>query len=472
MQKNNPSSEVYETDEQHSPLSEIIQGQDVIHKDQILQIQSCIHEKDCDQLVELIEGLHNADLADVLETLPIKDCLDFISLLGDQFDSEILSFLEDDVRDELIKNLDMRSLATAVENLDSDNAVDIVEELEDVEKEELFQFLPARERDVIQEALSYPEDTAGRMVHKEVVVLPFFWSVGETIDYLREEAELPEQFYEIYVVDAKFRPVGVLHLSQILRNKRSSSISELMSTQYHPIQASTDQEHAADMFRQYGLVSAPVINEEGILLGEITVDDIFPVIDEEAQEDMLKLAGVQEQQIYNAAFEITRSRFSWLFVNLLTAILASVVIGFFEATIEKLVALAILMPIVASMGGNAGTQTLAVAVRAIATKRINKRNVFRVAKKEVLAGFFNGVLFSIIMAVIAYLWFTDPLISFVIASAMITNLIIAGLSGFSIPFLLHKMKVDPAVASPVILTTITDVVGFFSFLGLASLIMT
>lgn len=471
LRDNSTKNPVKDFNENHSPLPELGEADHLLDQSQLEFVKECIDEDNREDLLRLVDELHKADFADLLECLSKDERLACVKLLDDQFDADILSHLEDDVRDDLVRDFDAKSLANAVESLESDDAVDLVEELEESEKIKLYKFLPSRDRDLIEEALSYPEDSAGRMIHREVVVLPVFWNIGETIDYLRQESKLPDQFYEIYVVDAKFRPVGVLHLNKILCNKRSVKIAEIMSKKYSPIPATTDQEQVADLFRQYGLVSAPVINEQGVLLGEITVDDIFPVIDDEAQEDMFKMAGVTESEIYSAAIETTRSRFSWLFVNLLTAILASIVIAFFEATIEKLVALAILMPIVASMGGNAGTQTLTVAVRALATGKLNHHNAWRIANKEILVGLFNGMIFATVIGIISYIWFVDLTIAWVIGFAMLFNLLIAGLSGFFIPFFLVKLNIDPAVASPVILTTITDVIGFLSFLGLATLVL-
>ena len=457
--------------DKHEPLSELTAEKSLIGVEDVQFISEALYDMDRKAIFHYIEPFHKADIADLIEQLPSDQRVEFVRVLGQKFDPEILNCLDDDIREKLINNLDVQSLAKAVEKLESDEAVDIIEDLEEESKQQLYQFISEKNRLLIEEALSFPDESAGRMMHREIVVLPSFWTVGDTIDFLRQESALPDNFYEIFVVDAKFQPVGVLHLSTILKNKRSLCIADLMSKKYYPVSANMDREVVADMFRQYRLVSAPVVNDEGRLVGEITVDDIFPVIDEEADEDLMKMAGVSDDNLYGAAFYTARTRFSWLLINLATAILASIVIAFFEATIEKVVALAVLMPIVASMGGNAGTQTLAVSVRALATKRINNRNAFKIVTKETLVGFFNGIAFSLLVGLVSWLWFSDKVIAFVIAISMIINMIVAGIFGLIIPLALQKYKIDPAVASPVILTTVTDIVGFFSFLGLAAWII-
>ena len=310
-------------------------------------------------------------------------------------------------------------------------------------------------------------------MQREIVTVPSHWTVGETIDYMRDAAEgeddiLPTSFYDIFVVDPTHKPVGAIHLSHLLRSKRPVRVSELMQTELKLIPVTMDQEDVAFLFRQRDLVSAPVVDEANRLVGAITIDDVVDVIHEEHEEDMLAMAGVGEVDLYDAAMDTTKARFRWLLVNLFTAILASLVIGLFETTLQQIVALAILMPIVASMGGNAGTQTLTVAVRALATRELTSTNAYRVIGKELLVGVINGVIFAVITGVIAWLWFQSPEIGVIIGLAMIVNMVVAGLAGASIPLLLDKAGIDPAIASSVFLTTITDVVGFFAFLGLAA----
>ncbi|MEE8622288.1 MAG: magnesium transporter, partial [Alphaproteobacteria bacterium] len=330
---------------------------------------------------------------------------------------------------------------------------------------------------LLEEGLSWPEDSAGRLMQSELVAVPSFWTVGETIDFLRQAAErdseeLPEEFYDIFVVDPKHKPVGTIPLSRLLRTKRPVKLSDLMMPDMRLVPVEMDQEAVAFLFRRYDLASAPVVDEAGRLVGVITVDDVLDVIDEEAEEDIMRLGGVVETDLYRAVLDTTKSRFSWLVVNLATAIVASIVIGFFEVTIRQIVALAVLMPIVASMGGNAGTQTLTVAVRALAMKELTASNTLRAVGKEVLVGGFNGVLFAVLMGIVAWLWFASPAIGLVIAAAMVINLLVAGLAGVAIPLGLERTGVDPAVASGVVLTTVTDVVGFLAFLGLAALFLT
>ena len=324
----------------------------------------------------------------------------------------------------------------------------------------------------METALSYPQDSAGRLMQREIVTVPENWRVGDTIDYMRARAaQLPRDFYDIFVVDDERYPVGVLPLSRLMRSRRPIEVSDIMQRVFLSISLTTDQEDVAHVFRKYGLVSAPVVDEDGRLVGVITVDDVVDVIQEEAEEDIMHLGGVREDDFYAAVFDTTHTRFSWLLINLGTAIVASIVIGLFDAVIERVVALAVLMPIVASMGGNAGTQTLTVAVRALAMKELTPTNAARIVVKEVLVGGVNGLLFAIVMGLVAWLWFGDPALGGIIAAAMIINLLIAGFAGTVVPIALDRLKIDPAIASTVVLTSVTDVVGFLAFLGLGALVL-
>ena len=333
--------------------------------------------------------------------------------------------------------------------------------------------IPATDRALIEEGLAYPEDSAGRLMQRELVAIPTFWTVGETIDHMRRSAEdrpdaLPNDFYDIFVVDPGYRPVGSIPLSRLLRTRRPVPLTDIMQTEMRVIDTNTDQEDVAFLFRQRDLTSAPVVDGGGRLAGVITIDDVVDVIDEEYEDDIMRLGGVIQDDLYSAAVETVRSRFTWLLVNLGTAIVASLVIGLFDATIEQMVALAVLMPIVASMGGNAGTQTLTVAVRALAMKELTAANAMRVIGKEILVGAVNGVLFAILTGLVAWAWFSSLPIALIIGLAMIINMIVAAFAGALIPLALERAGVDPAVASGVFLTTVTDVVGFFAFLGLAA----
>ncbi len=439
-------------------------------------IVEALSEGDSGRVKDFVGSLHHADAADLLERLSPENRHALIEAIRDDFDPEILSELDDAVRDGIIEQLGVEEAAAAVAELESDDAVQVIEELGEDEQKQLLEAIPAGDRTLIQESLAYPEDSAGRLMQRELVTVPTYWTVGETIDFMRESAEredgsMPEVFYDIFVVDPAHKPIGAIPLSKLLRSTRPIPVTEIMESEMKLIPAVMDQEEVAFLFRQRDLVSAPVVDDGGRLVGAITVDDVVDVIDEEYEEDIMRLGGVSEDDLYDAAVETTRSRFSWLLVNLCTAILASVVIGYFEGTIDQIVALAILMPIVASMGGNAGTQTMTVAVRALAMKELTTTNTMRVIGKELLVGGINGVLFAILTGAVTWFWFGSAVIGIVIALAMVINLVVAGLAGTSIPILLERNGIDPAVASSVLLTTITDVVGFAAFLGLAAWII-
>ena len=421
----------------------------------------------------LVDPLHPADIADLLQSLPTEGRHALVDVLRADFPSEVLSELDETVLDEVVDYLGVDKLAEALSDLDSDDAVEVVQELEADEQREVLDAIPVGDRTFIEEGLTFPEDSAGRLMQRELVSVPEFWTVGETIDFLRRTADededsLPDVFYDIFVVDPAHHPVGAVSLSRLLRNKRPVRVADIMTTELHAIPVTMDQEEIAFLFRQRDLVSSPVVDADGRLVGAITVDDVVDVIDEEHEEDIMRLGGVQEGDLYSAITETTRLRFMWLLLNLATAIIASMVIGLFEATIQQMVALAVLMPIVASMGGNAGTQTMTVAVRALSTRELGPTNALRVIGKEVLVGGFNGVLFALITGIVAWGWFDSPAVGVVIGLAMVINMVVAGLAGTTIPLILERVGIDPAVGSSVFLTTVTDVVGFLSFLGLAA----
>ena len=332
----------------------------------------------------------------------------------------------------------------------------------------ILQKIPQIDREELQLSLNYPDDSAGRLMSLDFVSAPPYWNVGEVIDYFRKNKELPNEFYEIYLIDPYFKPIATLSLSNILKSNRSNKLENLKSNHFVTIPATMDKELVAHEFERFDLVSAPVIDENDRLIGVITADDIVDVIKDEAGEDIKFLGGVGDENITDNVLKVSRGRFSWLFINLLTAILASIVIGIFDATIQEMVALAILMPIVASMGGNAGTQTLTIAVRSLSTRELVPLNYKRIINKEILVSFYNGMFFAIIIGVLSALWFSNLSLGAVLAFAMVLNMVIAGLSGILIPLSLNKVGIDPAIASTVFLTTITDVVGFFVFLGLAA----
>ncbi len=408
-------------------------------------------------------------MTDLLELLSPDERTALHDIIGDDFDADVLSELDETVRDEINDHMDSDDLAAFVADLESDDAFHIIEDLDSEEQQKVLDAIPGAERALIEEGLAYPDDSAGRLMQRELVNVPAHWTVGRTIDFMRDDTEgLPEVFYDIFVVDPRHRPVGSIPLSQLLKTKRPILAADIMETEMKLIPVATDQEDVAFLFRQRDLVSAPVVNEGGRLVGAITVDDVVDVIHEEHEEDIMLLGGVPVDNLYSAAVDTTRSRFSWLLVNLATAILASATIGLFEATIEQMVALAVLMPIVASMGGNAGIQTLTVAVRALATKEITSTNALRVIGKELIMGGFNGILFAVITGIVAWAWFANPTLAVVIAMVMVVNMVVVRLADSTIPIILERAGHDPAIASGVFLTTMTDVIGFFTFLGLAA----
>ncbi|WP_299616855.1 magnesium transporter [Pelagibius sp.] len=457
-----------ERDDSDPWLPEVQPESYAISGELVRAVSEALEANDEAEAQRIAADLHEADLADLLENLDRDDRPRLIRILGDDFDLEVLTYLDTSLREEIIEALEPRQLADSLSDMDSDDAVDIFEDLDEEAQREILEALPRADRLVLEESLSFPEDSAGRIMQREVLAVPSTWTVGQTIDYMRASKDLPDDFYDLYIVDPKHQPIGFVPLSRAMRTRRPIPLVDIMSDDMRVVPIEMDQEEVAYLFRQYGLVSAPVVDTAGRLVGVVTVDDVVHVIDEEAEEDLLKLAGVQEADLYSAVLDTTRSRFSWLLINLFTAVAASVVIAVFEDTIERIVALAVLMPIVASMGGNAGTQTLTVAVRALAMRDLSAGNAWRFVGRELLVGVANGLMFALLAGILAWLWFDAPLIGGVIAAAMVINLVVAALSGALVPIGLEKVGVDPAVASSVVLTTVTDVIGFFAFLGLAT----
>ncbi|MEM5582501.1 magnesium transporter [Roseibium sp. AS2] len=435
----------------------------------IAAVEAAIQENDGDALGALAADLHEADTGDLLETLKTEDRAAFVRLLGDDFDYTALTEIDEAVRLQLLEDLPHDVIAEGLEDLDSDDAVYILEDLDEDDQAAILEELPYADRAQLQKALDYPEDSAGRRMQSEFIAVAPFWTVGQTIDYMREARDLPDSFYEIYVVDPAFKLLGSVHLDKILRTKRKEKVTSIMQESRQAVLATEDQEEVARRFERYNLVSSAVVDENDRLVGVLTVDDIVDVIQEEAEEDLRALAGVGDEEISDSVVTIARSRLAWLVVNLGTAVLASVVIALFEDTIEAMVALAVLMPIVASMGGNAGTQTMTVAVRGIATQELSARNMMRVLNREILVSALNGVVLALLIGLTAWLWFASPGLGVVIAGAIVINMLFAGLSGLLIPIALDKVGADPAIASSVFVTTVTDIVGFFAFLGIAAL---
>ncbi|AXI53914.1 magnesium transporter [Sulfitobacter sp. JL08] len=426
---------------------------------------------DRETLTRLMEPLHAADIADLLEQINSYDRARLIRLYDREFDGEILTELDESIREEVIAVLNPQILADAVRELESDDVVDLVEDLDEPQQEAILGALDDADRVAVQQALSYPEYSAGRLMQREVVMAPEHWTVGEAIDYIRSSEHLPEQFYHIVLVDPRMHPVGNVTLGRLMGSARKVKLRDIMEDVFQIIPVDQDEGDVAYAFNQYHLISAPVIDENGRLVGVITIDDAMAVLDEEHEEDILRLAGVGESSLSDSIFETTRQRLPWLVVNLGTAILASIVIAQFEGTLQSLVALAILMPIVASMGGNAGTQSLTVAVRAIATRDLTGSNIWRVIRREAAVGLINGLVFAVMMGVVSLIWFGSPALGMVIALAMIINLLVAGLAGIAIPVVMERVGIDPALASGTFVTTVTDVVGFMAFLGMASMVL-
>ncbi|MFZ4806298.1 MAG: magnesium transporter [Hyphomicrobiaceae bacterium] len=440
-----------------SPTRELVDG-----------VSQALEAGDDASVKSLIDGLRPPDLADLIELLEPDDRVRLIEALGQETDFEFFSELDPAVRDQLSEALPNATLARAVEALDTDDAAYVIESLEASDQREILEQLPVGDRSALERNLEYPEETAGRLMQADFVAVAPFWSVGRVIDHMRDADDLPDTFQEIYVVDPGFKVLGSVDLSRLLRSRRDVIISEIMDRDREGVLATADQEEVGRQFERYGLVSAPVVDANNRLVGVLTVDDVVEVIEQEADEDMRAMAGVGDESLSDTVRHVTPSRFWWLLINLGTAIVASLVIGLFDATIEKMVALAVLMPIVASMGGNAGTQTMTVAVRALATRNLTPANTARVVVREAAVGLINGVAFATAMAVIAVIWFGSLGLGLVIAAAMVINLVAAALAGILIPLALDRKGYDPAVSSSVFVTTVTDVVGFFSFLGLAA----
>ena len=430
-----------------------------------------LDRNDRDEMMAEMEPLHPADIADMLEQISPDDRHRLIALYGKDFDGDILSELDEGLREEVISVLHPNVLADAVRDLESDDVVDLVEDLEEDAQEAILSTLEDADRVAVEKSLAYPEFSAGRLMQSDVVMGPEHWTVGEAIDYMRKTEELPDDFYHMVLVDAKMRAVGHVTLGKILGAPREKLLTDLLEPGFRTFKVDESESDVAYAFNQYHMISAPVIDEHERVVGVITIDDAMNVLDEEHEEDIMRLAGVGEGSLADKVIETVRARLPWLAVNLITAILASLVIAQFEATIAQFVALAVLMPIVASMGGNAGTQSLTVAVRAIATRDLTGANVWRVIRREIYVGLANGLIFAVIMGVVGVVWFGSPALGVVIAAAMIINLVIAGLAGVGVPVVLEKIGVDPALASGAFVTTVTDIVGFFAFLGLAAMVL-
>jgi magnesium transporter len=437
----------------------------------ISDVLEAVGNEDASAIEILLEPLHAADIAHLIEQIDNKDRRELLTVWKGVVDGDVLSELDESLREEVIESLAPAELAEAVRELESDDVVDLVEYLDEEQQSAVLQWLAGPDRAAVEKALAYPEESAGRHMQVEIVRAPEHWTVGEAIDFLRSGVELPEQFYHVILVDPRMKAIGYATLGRILSSARSAKLRDIAEESFRTFHVAQPASEVAHAFNHYHLISAPVVDDDDRIMGVITIDDAMTLLDEEHEEDILRLAGVGDGSLSDSVFETTMQRLPWLAVNLVTAILASLVIAIFEDTIAGLVALAVLMPIVASMGGNAGTQSLTVAVRAIATRDLTSSNVWRVIRKEVVVGFLNGLLFAVVMGVIGWLWFDTMMLGVVIGLAMVINLVVAGLAGTVVPVLLEKIGIDPALASGAFVTTVTDVVGFFAFLGLAAMVL-
>ena len=453
------------------PAEEARTGDGGTAAERVEAVSAALAAKDVAFVRGLAGGLRAPDLADLIELLAPGERIALVQALGPALDLEVLSELDETVRDQLSEALPRELLARAVTELETDDAAYVMEGLEEGEKQELLDRMPWSDRAALQRNLEYPEQTAGRLMQTDFVAVPPFWTVGQVIDHMREADDLPDTFSDIFVVDPAYRVLGSVDLSRLLRTKRHVRIDTIMEGETHVVAATADQEGMAREFERYDLKSAPVVDENSRLVGVVTVDDVVEVIEEEAEEDLRRLAGVGDESIADSVVNTVRSRIVWLSLNLATAMLSASVIKLFDASIEQMVALAVLMPIVASMGGNAATQTMAVAVRALATQELGPVNARRVILREVAVGLINGLLFALILSLVVLVVFGAGKLGLVIAAAIIVNLLAAALAGILIPLALARHKFDPAVASGVFVTTVTDVVGFFAFLGLATIFL-
>ena len=440
------------------------------NKNFITTFSDKINVEDLQFINQTLKDLHPSDVANLIENLSYDTREKLIEIESFSIAPEIFIEFNESIQSEVLQLISIDSISNIIKRLESDDAVSILENLEPDKKNLILDKLPPKDRFLLEEGLSYPEDSAARIMQREFTAIPSDWTVGQTIDYLRESKDLPQEFLEIFIVDNEFKPIGIVPSSRVLRTARDSKMNSIMRVMPVLISVTMDKEEVGHTFENYNLVSAGVVNKDNKLVGMITADDVVTVVQEEAEEDVLRLAGVGDEEITDTVFVKTKRRFNWLLVNLGTALLASWVISIFGAEIEKVVALAFLMPIVASMGGNAGMQTLAVTIRAIATKELSSSNINKVVGKEFLIGVLNGIIFAIITGLIVHLWFKQIDLSIIIAASMVLNMIVAGLFGILIPVTLKKMNIDPALASSVFVTTVTDVIGFLSFLGIGSLV--
>jgi magnesium transporter len=456
---------------QEAPETEPVENQEAMNRRRLEALRLALEENQAANVRVLTHGLRAPDLADVIELLDPDERVRLIQILGDDFDPEVMSELEENVRDQLAEALPNEVLARVLTELDTDDAAYVLESLDKEDQEDVLAQMPSSDRIALERNLEYPEETAGRLMQTDFVAVPPFWSVGQVIDHMRESEDLPETFTDIFVVDPSYRVIGTIDLSRLLRTKRAVLVQQILEADQHTVSATLDQEELARQFERYDLKSAPVVDANKRLVGVVTVDDIVEVIEDETDEDLRRLAGVGDESIGDSVISTVRSRIVWLAINLCTAGLAASVIQQFDASIEQMVALAVLMPIVASMGGNAGTQTMAVTVRALATRDLGPANRTRIILREAAVGLINGLTLGALLGPIVFFWFGIGTLGIVIAIALVINLFTAAVAGILVPLALDRVGFDPAVSSATFVTTITDVIGFLAFLGLATLVL-
>jgi magnesium transporter len=443
----------------------------VLSEELVRVVDEALDAGEVERAIELVASLHAADQADLLEQLGYDERTTLVAELKPKLDPELLTYLDETVREEVLEQLTPEEAGAAIAQLDTDDAIEVLGDLDETEQIAILQTLPMPERAAVEQGLTYPEDSAGRLMQRELVAAPEFWTVGQTIDYLRTKPDLPDEFYDIYIVNPRFEPVGSIPLSKMVRSRRGVLLTELKMKELHLIPFDMDQEEVGFLFRQYGLVSAPVVDANRRLLGVITVDDVVHVIEEEAEEDILKLGGVQETSIFTSPWRASRQRVPWLLMSLVSSTLSASVIYFFNHSIEQLVALAVLMPVIAALGGNAGVQTLAVVVRALAVRELTRGNAPKVLLKEIAVGVLNGSAVMFVGALVALIWFGQFDLALVFAVSVVATISAAALIGVSVPLLLERLGFDPAIASSVFVTPTIDAIGFFTFLGIATLLL-
>jgi len=445
-----------------------LDSDDLLKPEFVRAVLDAVDQGDAEGARALVEPLHPADIADLFELVPGDQRGALATAITDLLDGDVFAEMNDYVREALIDALDPAQVATIAAELDTDDAVAIIEDMEESDQRAVLRALDPDDRAAIEEALSYPEESAGRLMQRELIAVPEHWTVGDVLDYLRGNDDLTTDFWEIFVVDPAHKPVGTCQLSWIMRTPRLVAMADVMKREQTLIPVDMDQEEVALRFQKYALISAAVIDTNGRLVGMITVDDVVHIISQEAGEDILRLSGAGEGDINEPVIESYKTRVRWLIANLFTALLASTIIALFEGTIAKMVALATLMPIVAGVGGNAGTQTMAVTVRAIATNQLTDSNTWRTIRREIRVALLNGATIAVVIGTGVTLVFQNPQLGAVIAAAMMTNILVAGLAGVLVPVTLDRMRTDPAVSSSIFVTMTTDSMGFFAFLGLAT----